>query len=220
MSLTADNIDRFLERLVLAPDPVLDRVIDRTEKSGMPAIAVSPLQGAFLHIMALSINARRILEIGALGGYSTIWLARALPPEGMIATIDVDPRSVAAVRESAAEAELGARVRIFEGAAAEILQAMIDAVEPAFDLIFIDADKTGYPRYLELCLALSRPGTVIIADNVVREGEVAHATTRDLPALAVRKYLEMARAEPRLTTTVLQTVGAKGHDGFAISFVR
>ena len=215
-----EAVDRRLEELLLAPDAVFGRILQRTQTAGLPAIAVSPLQGAFLNILASAVGARRILEIGALGGYSTVWLARALPPAGVIITLDIDPRSVEAVKESAIDAGVGSLVRIIEGPAAASLEAMIDSVEPAFDLIFIDADKTGYPRYLELCLELARPGAIIIADNVVRKGDVADPQTGDAAALGVRKYLEAAGASSRLLTTVLQTVGAKGHDGFAISLVK
>lgn len=215
-----EAVDRRLEELLLAPDAVFGRILQRTQTAGLPAIAVSPLQGAFLNILASAVGARRILEIGALGGYSTVWLARALPPEGVIITLDIDPRSVEAVKESAIDAGVGSLVRIIEGPAAASLETMIDSVEPAFDLIFIDADKTGYPRYLELCLELARPGAIIIADNVVRKGDVADPQTGDAAALGVRKYLEAAGASSRLLTTVLQTVGAKGHDGFAISLVK
>lgn len=215
-----EAVDRRLEELLLAPDAVFERILQRTQTAGLPAIAVSPLQGAFLNILASAVGARRILEIGALGGYSTVWLARALPPEGVIITLDIDPRSVEAVKESAIDAGVGSLVRIIEGPAAASLEAMIDSVEPAFDLIFIDADKTGYPRYLELCLELARPGAIIIADNVVRKGDVADPQTGDAAALGVRKYLEAAGASSRFLTTVLQTVGAKGHDGFAISLVK
>lgn len=220
MSITPESVDTFLQSLLLEEDGALTRALARSDAAGLPPIAVSPLQGAFLNILAAAVNARRILEIGALGGYSTLWLARALPPEGLMTTLDIDPISVAAVTEAAADAGLGARVRVIAGPAAASLEAMVARVEPAFDLIFIDADKAGYPRYLELCLELSRPGTLIIADNIVREGAVADPSTREESALAVRRYLELARADRRLSTTVLQTVGAKGHDGFAISLFR
>jgi predicted O-methyltransferase YrrM len=219
VSVTPEDADRFFENLLLPPDAFLDQVLARTQAAGLPPIAVSPLQGAFLRILAAGVKARRILEIGALGGYSTVWLARALPPEGLIVTLDINPVSVAVTAENAAAAGLGGCVRVIEGPAAASLEAMIARVEPAFDLIFIDADKAGYPRYLDLCLKLVRPGSLIVADNVVREGAVADPATNDAAALGVRRYLELARANARLTTTVLQTVGAKGHDGFALSLV-
>ncbi len=217
--MSADT-DRYLEGLLGVADPVFDLILQRTADSGLPNIAISPLQGAFLNILASAIGARRILEIGSLGGYSTVWLARALPPEGILVALEIDPKSVAPVRENAADAGLGSLVRVIEGPASARLEHMIDSVEPAFDLIFIDADKQGYPRYLELCLQLVRPGSLIIADNVVRAGLVADATTTDQMALGVRTYLQHARAERRLASTVIQTVGVKGHDGFAISLVK
>jgi predicted O-methyltransferase YrrM len=220
MSVLPEEVDLYLEGLLLPPDAALARILERTQKAGLPAIAVSPLQGAFLRILAGAIGARRILEIGALGGYSTVWLARALPPEGLLVTLDINPASVIATGESAADAGLGGLVRIIQGPAIASLEAMIAQVEPAFDLIFIDADKANYPRYLDLCLQLVRPGSLIVADNVVRAGEVADQGTRDPSALGVRDYLAKAGADRRLSTTVLQTVGAKGHDGFAISLVQ
>lgn len=220
MKKPPEDVDRFLDGLLAPEDDALARIHDRTKKAGLPAIAVSPLQGAFLNILAGAVGARRILEVGSLGGYSTVWLARALPPEGVLVALDIDPVSIAAVRDSAEDAGLGGVIRLIEGAAAASMQAMVDSVEPAFDLIFIDADKTGYPRYLELSIALARPGSLIIADNVVREGAVADLGSPNENAIGVRRYLEAAARSPRLSTTVLQTVGAKGHDGFAISLVK
>lgn len=220
MNPSPEEVDAYLEGLLSPNDRVLEAIGRRTAAAGLPPIAVSPMQGAFLNILAAAINARRILEIGALGGYSTVWLARALPPEGVLVALDIDPTSVATVRESAADAGVGALVRIIEGAASASLDAMIESVEAAFDFIFIDADKPGYPRYLEQSIALSRPGTIIVADNVVRGGGVADRTSANEAAIGARRYLELAAKSPRLSTTVLQTVGAKGHDGFAISLVR
>lgn len=220
MKKPPEDVDRFLEGLLAPEDDALARIHDRTKKAGLPAIAVSPLQGAFLNILAGAVGARRILEVGSLGGYSTIWLARALPPEGVLVALDIDPVSIAAVRDSAEDAGLGGVIRLIEGPAAASMQAMVDSVEPAFDLIFIDADKTGYPRYLEFSIALARPGSLIVADNVVREGAVADLGSPNENAIGVRRYLEAAARSPRLSTTVLQTVGAKGHDGFAISLVK
>jgi len=219
MSANPEDVDAYLENILLARDDVLDRVLERTEKAGLPAIAVSPLQGAFLTILARAAGARRILEIGALGGYSTVCLVRALGDEGVLVTLDIDPASVEATRQSVSEAGAGSKVRIIEGPAQSSLAAMVDSVEPAFDFIFIDADKPSYARYLDLCLQLSRPGTIIVADNVVRGGKVADETSSDANAAGVRDYLKSAAAKPQLSTSALQTLGAKGHDGFAVSIV-
>ncbi len=220
MTISPEATDAYLEKFLGLDEPQMARIIERTAQAGLPAIAISSLQGAFLNILAAASGARRILEIGSLGGYSTVWLARALPPEGLLVALDIDPVSIKTVRESAADAGVGGLLRVIEGPASATLDAMIERIEPAFDLIFIDADKTGYPRYLEQSIALSRPGTLIIADNVVRGGAVADPRTQDANALGVRRYLELAAASARLSTTVIQTVGAKGHDGFAISLVK
>jgi predicted O-methyltransferase YrrM len=164
-------------------------------------------------------GARRILEIGTLGGYSTIWLARALPADGRVVTLELEPRHAEVARENLDGAGLGDLVEIRIGPAASSLQALVDeAVEP-FDFIFIDANKDGYPRYLELSLRLSRPGTVIVADNVVRGGEVVNASSTDELVRGVRTFLEMAADNDRIDGTAIQTVGSKGYDGFALLVV-
>lgn len=215
----SERVDRFLEKLFLDDKPAMRNILERSDAAGLAPIAVSPMQGLFLNILAASVGARRILEIGALGGYSTVWLARALPEEGRVVTLDIDPKSIATVRASAEAAGVGARVEAIEGPAAASLEKLIAGKTAPFDFVFIDADKDGYPLYLDLCLKLVRPGALIVADNVVRGGAVAEPQRGDPQAIGVRKYLEKARAHPRLSTSVIQTVGAKGHDGFAISRV-
>lgn len=216
----ADAVDAYFESLFIEPDAVMDRVTAETARAGLPAIAVSPAQGKFLMILAAAIGARRILEIGALGGYSTIWLARALPAGGRVVTLDIDPASVATVRRNASEAGFADRIDVVEGPAAASLEAMIAAETLPFDFIFIDADKNNYPAYLGQSLRLARPGALIVADNVVRDGKVADAQSGDAMVEGVRAYLDQARRAPRLVTTALQTLGVKGYDGFAISLVR
>lgn len=216
----AEKVDSFLEALFVDDDALMRGVIKRSDEAGLPAIAISPMQGLFLNILAASLGARRILEVGALGGYSTIWLARALPEDGRVVTLDIDPTSVATVRLNAKAAGLEGRIEVIEGAAARSMEKLIADGAAPFDFIFIDADKDNYPLYLDLCVALARPGALIVADNVVRAGAVADLKTANALARGVRTYLEKARAHPRLSTSVIQTVGAKGHDGFAISLVR
>ncbi len=215
----AEKTDQYLEAL-FADDALMRGVMKRGDEAGLAAIAVSPMQGLFLNILAASIGAGRILEVGALGGYSTIWLARALPQNGRVVTLDIDPKSVATVRANAEAAGLGDRIEVIEGAAAASLEKLIVGKAALFDFIFIDADKENYPLYLDLCVALARQGALIVADNVVRGGAVADEKTTNALAKGVRAYLEKAKANPRLSTSVIQTVGAKGHDGFAISLVR
>jgi predicted O-methyltransferase YrrM len=191
----------------------------KNEKAGLPAIDVSRLQGKFLEFLVRSSGARRVLEIGTLGGYSTLWMARGLPEGGQIVTLELDPHHAKTARENLRGAGLLDRVDLRIGRAIDSLQALEKAASEPFDLIFIDADKKSYPEYLEWSLKLSRPGTVIVADNVVRDGKVVDAKSSDPDIQGVRRFTEMLSAEPRLSATVLQTVGEKGYDGFALAVV-
>jgi predicted O-methyltransferase YrrM len=164
-------------------------------------------------------QSRRILEIGTLGGYSTIWLARALPSDGTLVTLELEPVHAEVARKNIERAGLGHLVDVHVGPATDSLQALIDQEAPPFDFIFIDADKESYPQYLELSLRLSRPGTVIVADNVVRDGEVANAKSSDERVQGVRTFLELAAGDDRIEGTAVQTVGSKGYDGFALLVV-
>ncbi len=212
-------VDRYITDLLIGPDTALDAALAASDAAGLPAIAVSPPQGKLLHLLARAMSARRILEIGTLGGYSTIWLARALPADGRLLTLEFEPKHAEVARANIANAGLGAMVEVRVGAASDSLDRMIAGGEAPFDLIFIDADKVGYPAYLERSLQLSRLGTMIIADNVVRDGRVADATCDDAAVQAVRVYHDMLAAEPRLSATTVQTVGSKGYDGLAIALV-
>jgi len=184
-----------------------------------PPIDVSPLQGKFLSLVAQIHGARRILEIGTLGGYSTIWLAGALPADGRLVTLELNARHAQVARANLSRAGLAEKVEVIEGPAAESMARLRNAQAEPFDLIFIDADKTGYPEYLRWALELARPGTVIIADNVVRQGEVANAASADESVRGARKFVELVAANPALDATVIQTVGKKGYDGFLIARV-
>lgn len=210
--------DYFVERLV-GSDAALDFALSSSAEAGLPAHAVAPNQGKLLYLLARLCGAQRILEIGTLGGYSTIWLGRAVAPAGRVVSLEISEDTAQLARRSIEQAGLSAVVEIRTGAAIDSMQAMIDAAEPAFDLIFIDADKPNNPRYLALALQLAKVGTVIIGDNVVRDGAVVDATSQDANVQGVRAFFEAMAATPGLTATALQTVGSKGYDGFSIALV-
>jgi predicted O-methyltransferase YrrM len=187
--------------------------------AGLPAIDVSPVLGKLLHLLARGVGARKILEIGTLGGYSAIWLARALPPGGKLVTLELDHVHAAVARANLKNAGLSAVVDLRIGPASETLPRLKAEKSGPFDFIFIDADKPSYPEYLRWSLELSRPGTMIVADNVVRGGAVADAASSDPNVIGVRKLIEMLSSEPRLSASAIQTVGKKGYDGFAVAVV-
>lgn len=213
------QVDAWLDEVVVRPDDALAAALAATEAAGMPMIAVSAAQGKWLHLLARAIGARRILEVGTLGGYSAIWLATALPADGRLVTLELSELHATVARANLERAGVGDRVEVRVGPAADTLAAMIADSEAPFDLCFIDADKPGYPTYLRHALALVRPGGCIVADNVVRGGGITDPSSTDPNVLGVRETLELMAAEPRLSTTVIQTVGGKGHDGFAMAVV-
>jgi predicted O-methyltransferase YrrM len=213
------DVDRYASELLVKPTDALDAAIASSDAAGLPPISVSAPQGKFLMLLAQSIGARRILEIGTLAGYSAIWLARALPSEGRLLTLEVDPLHASVARENIARAGLSAVVEVRLGPALDTLTAIRDGCAAPFDLIFIDADKPSYPLYLPLALALSHVGTVIIADNVVRKGAVIDADSSDTRVQGVRLFNELVARNPRLDATLLQTVGSKGYDGFTLARV-
>jgi len=212
-------VDDYASRLLIPHDPALEAALAGSEAAGLPAINVSPIQGKFLMLLALAHGARNILEIGTLGGYSTIWLARALPEGGRLITLEYEPKHAAVARVNIARAGLAKTVDLRLGSALDTLPQLAAQGLGPFDFIFIDADKTGYPDYLGWALKLSRPGTLIVADNVVRKGAVADPSSSDPNVVAIRRFNELVAAEPRLTATILQTVGSKGHDGFLLAHV-
>jgi predicted O-methyltransferase YrrM len=213
------NVDEFLVSLLAPSDEALDTALTDSDDAGLPKISVAPNQGKLLTLLASIQGARRILEIGTLGGYSTIWLARSLSAGGSLLSLELEPHHADVARKNLERAQLASLVEIRVGPAVASLRQLIDdGVEP-FDFIFIDADKEGYPEYLELSLPLSRPGTIIFADNVVRDGEVANPTSTDPRVQGVRTFLERAAADSRLQGTAIQTVGSKGYDGFALFIV-
>ncbi|MFP5232094.1 MAG: O-methyltransferase [Acidobacteriota bacterium] len=217
-------VDSYLDKLLLSPDPLLQQALDASNAAGLPAISVSPLQGKLLQIMAQAQSARRILEIGALGGYSTIHLARALPTGGRLITLELEPRHAEVALANIARAGLSHAVTLRLGPALDyLLQLQAERrasfnFEP-FDMVFLDADKPGYPHYLAAFLPLCRPGTLILADNVIREGKVIDASSSDPNVQGVREFLQMLADDPRLSSAAVQSVGSKGYDGFSISRV-
>jgi predicted O-methyltransferase YrrM len=213
---TWSAVDRFVVDTLSDSDPVLDAAQRAADTAGLPAISVSAAQGKFLHLLARIRGARRILEIGTLAGYSTIWLARALPPGGQLITLEYDPRHADVARANIARAGLADRVEVRVGRAIEALPGLV--VDEPFDLIFIDADKPSTADYFRWALKLSRPGTVIVVDNVVRDGRLVDANG-DGDVQGMRRFLEAAAHEARVEGTVLQTVGVKGYDGFALLLV-
>jgi predicted O-methyltransferase YrrM len=212
------QVDRYFSDLLIPPDAALNAALAANRQAGLPSIEVTPLQGKFLELLVRISGARRVLEIGTLGGYSTIWLARALPEGGQIVTLELDPHHAEVARTNLHNAGIS-NVDVREGPALDSLRALAANGAAPFDLIFIDADKSGYPEYLGWSLKLSRPGTVIVADNVVRDGEVIEPDSPDANIRGVRRFTELVAAEPRLSATVLQTVASKGYDGFALAVV-
>lgn len=216
---TWTSVDRYFMDLLAPPDPVLEAALAAGAAAGLPPFNVSPLQGKLLHLIARIQGARAILEIGTLGGYSAIWLARALPPEGRLITLEIDPACVKVARANMERAGLSGRVEVRQGRALDLLPQLAAEGRGPFDLIFLDADKQGNPDYFQWALKLSRRGSVIVADNVVRGGAVADGAGGDPDVGGTRRFLELAAAEPRVSATAVQTVGEKGYDGFAIALV-
>jgi len=212
-------VDRYLSELLVPDDPALDAALKASVDAGLPEIQVAPNQGKLLNILARILGARAILEIGTLGGYSTIWLGRALPKDGRLITLEVDPKHAEVARSNIARAGLLGIVEVRLGPALETLPKIAAERRPPFDLIFIDADKASIPEYFTWSLELARPGGLIIVDNVVRGGAVIEPKSEDASVQGVRKFFAMLAAEPRVTATAIQTVGVKGYDGLAIALV-
>jgi predicted O-methyltransferase YrrM len=210
--------DFFAERLGVS-DPALEHALAASAAARLPAISVSPLQGCLLHLLALSVGARRILEVGTLGGYSTIHLARALPEDGQLVTLELDPHHADVARANLAQAGVGERVEVRVGAALETLPQLEAEGAGPFDFVFIDADKPGNPHYVRWALKLARPGSLIVVDNTVRGGRVIEADG-DASVQGVHALLDVIAAEARLTATAVQTVGVKGYDGFILARVQ
>jgi predicted O-methyltransferase YrrM len=217
---TWQEVDRYLCDQLIPEDPVLEAALEASRAAGLPDHNVAPNQGKLLMLIAQTLGARRILEIGTLGGYSTIWLARALPRDGHLDTLEADSNHAAVARGNIARAGLAEQVDLHEGPAAETLEALVSEQTAAYDFIFIDADKPNNPVYLRRSLELARPGTLIIVDNVIRDGKVVDPSDPDPRVEGVRRMNEMLAREPRVDATAIQTVGSKGYDGFALIRVR
>ncbi len=213
------EVDHYINEALVGADPILAAALAASDAAGLPAISVSANQGKLLHLLARSISARAILEIGTLGGYSAIWLARALPADGRLVSLEASEKHAAVARANIANAGLSDRVELRVGRALETLPLLAAEAKGPFDLTFIDADKQSNPDYFRWALSLSRRGSLIIIDNVVRNGEVIDATSHDPDIIGVRRLYELMAAEPRVCATAIQTVGTKGYDGFAIALV-
>jgi predicted O-methyltransferase YrrM len=212
-------VDTYIKDSMIPVDPVLTATQQAAVDAGLPPIAVSPTQGKLLHLMARMCGARKILEIGTLGGYSTIWLARALPSGGRLITLELDPKHAEVARKNIAAAGLASVVELRLGSALDSLPKLSAESLGPFDLIFIDADKTNIPGYFAWALKLSRPGSVIIVDNIIRDGAVIEAGRKDPNIQGVRRFNELLAKETRVSATEIQTVGEKGYDGFALLLV-
>jgi len=212
-------VDDFFERQLISTDPVLEETLRSSAAAGLPSIQVSPTQGKLLHLLAQASGARRILEIGTLGGYSTTWLARALPADGRLLSLELDPRHAEVARANLARAGLVGKVEVRVGPALESLSRLVAENGTPFDLVFIDADKPNTRAYFDRALQLTRPGALLVVDNVVRKGELANPSSDDPNVRGMREFVESLRAERRVRATGIQTVGRKGYDGFVLARV-
>lgn len=215
-----EKVDRYLTDTLVRPDPNLEAAVEAGTKAGLPSIQVSAPQGKLLHLLVLIARAERILELGTLAGYSTIWLASALGEGGRMVTLELKEEHAAVARANIERAGLSEKVEVRVGAALTSLEALVAEGAAPFDLVFIDADKAAYPDYFRFALRLTAPGSVIVVDNVVRGGAVADPKSRDEAVVGVRKMNEILAAEDGVIATSIQTVGQKGYDGFTLAFVR
>ncbi|RQP25045.1 O-methyltransferase [Piscinibacter terrae] len=216
---TWSRVDHYFCDALLPDDPVLTAALADSDAAGLPSHHVAPNQGQLLHLFARMQGAKKILEIGTLAGYSTIWLARALPEGGQVVSLEANPRNAEVARINIERAGLSHLVDVRVGRAIDTLPLLADEGLAPFDLVFIDADKPSNPQYLDWSLKLARKGTVIIGDNVVRNGEVANPHSEDANVQGVRRFFELMAANPRLRATAIQTVGSKGYDGFSLAIV-
>jgi predicted O-methyltransferase YrrM len=213
------DVDRYVTGLLAPEDAALEETQRAATAAGLPPISVSGAQGMLLHLLVRSLGARRVLELGTLAGYSAIWMARGLGEGGRLVTCELDPHHAEVARRNFERAGVAGMVEQRVGPAGASLDALAAEGAEPFDLVFVDADKDGYPEYLRKVMGLVRPGSVIVADNVVRDGDVADPASEDPAVVGVRRYLEAVAAEPRLSATVVQTVGVKGYDGFCFALV-
>ena len=214
------TVDDYINSVVITPDTALEAAVASAVKAQLPPVSVTPAQGKLLQLMARSLGAKRILEIGTLAGYSTIWLARALPHGGRVITIEANPMHADIARANIEGAGLSDRVDVRLGKALDVLAQIAAEQQPPFDFIFIDADRTGLADYFDWAVTLSHAGSVIIVDNVVRKGGVVDAASDNVDVTGVRRFNDRLKTDARVDVTMIQTVGAKGHDGFAMALVR
>jgi caffeoyl-CoA O-methyltransferase len=213
------DVDCYIANLLAPQDEALISTIESLDRAGMPQHSVSPNQGKMLYTLALLCNARNILEIGTLGGYSTIWLARALPNDGCLLSLEYNPHHAEVARQNIVRADLESKIEIRVGKAIELLPQIESELTTPFDLIFIDADKPPYTEYFQWAVKLARPGALIIADNVIREGKVLDRNSKDEKVLGVQRFNQMVATNLDVTATILQTIGIKGYDGMAIAVI-
>ncbi len=213
------KVDQYITDALIPPDPIFAEVLRANAAAGLPPIAVSAPQGKFLHLLVKIQKARTVLEIGTLGGYSTIWLARALPADGRLITLESNPQHAEVAKSNISRAALGGIVDLRVGQALDLLAKIANEGRSTFDFVFIDADKENTPEYFQWALKLCHSGSVIVADNVIRDGDIIDDDSDDPGVLGMRRLNEMIAVEPRVTATALQTVGNKGYDGFAILYV-
>ncbi|MEE2878102.1 MAG: O-methyltransferase [Pseudomonadota bacterium] len=211
-----EDVDTYINSLFAGEDAVLSRAVARATKAGLPEIQLSPGQGKLVYLLAKLIGAKRILEVGTLAGYSTVWLGRALPDDGELISIELDPGHVAIARETLADAGLQKTCQVIEGRGLDVMSTLT----PDFDMVFLDANKDGYPAYLKQAIRLTRAGGLIVADNVVREGAVLEPAKVDPNAIGAAAFNQALASHPQLEAIVLQQVGIKGHDGLAIARVK
>ncbi len=212
-------VDGYIEDQLVGEDPALQAAREASADAGLPPIALTPALGKLLHLIARIHGARRILEVGTLGAYSTIWLARALPDDGHLLTLELNPHYAEVAAANAERAGLAGLIKIEVGPALESLRALVAQAAEPFDLVFIDADKQSTPEYFELALELTRPGSLIVTDNVVLGGALADPGTQDPRAQGMRRFHELLAANPRVSATTIQTVGSKGYDGFTLALI-
>ncbi len=213
------DVDVYFESKLQSSETIMDSILKANTEAGLPAIDVSPNQGKFLYLLAKMKGAKNILEIGTLGGYSSIWLARALPDDGHLITLEYEAKHAKVAEENIKKAGLEQKIEVMVGAALDLLPTLEEKGYPHFDLIFIDADKPNNPHYLNWALKLSKPGTVIIADNVVRDGQVLDENSEVSSVQGIRQFIDLLAQEERIDSTAIQTVGIKGYDGFVLGVV-
>jgi caffeoyl-CoA O-methyltransferase len=213
-------VDDYINALFAPQDAALEAAVQSLAEAEMPHIHVTPSQGKLLHVLALLCGARSILEIGTLSGYSAIWMARALPPDGRLITLESDAKHASVARQNIARAGIAAQIEVREGIALDVLPRLLEEGAGPFDMVFVDADKESYTDYLRWSLRLARPGTLIVADNVIRKGRVLDEAGGDAGLAGIQQFNAALAAEPALSTTIVPTIGAKGYDGLALAIVR